>query len=318
MAIDNLRDLFVGDLLIPKKKLKTFEELINGVETNFLFHEQSALRTQFLIISYVEDQIRSYYKRFLDQLVTISHDTLESLKLKAIRTLSDLFINNPELEKFLLSSLVNKLGDPTPKVASQCARLLSQIIAKHHPQMKMVIVKEVERLLFRQHLTERTQYYCLCFLSEILFQPTVDQQLANHLIEIYFSLFNKCVKLGDVNNKTMSVLLTGVSRAFPYSKLETSFLEKYLQTFYKLIHFVNINTGIQSLSLIFNLVNFNESGSLTDRFYSVMYRFLFQPNLDQCSKVNLFLNILYRAIKKDSVHKRVRAFFKRILQVNIS
>lgn len=316
MAIDNLRDLFIGDLLIPKQKLKTFEDIVEKVDLDFLSDHQNTLRSQFLIITFVEDQIRSLYKRFLDQLAQVSHDTLDSLKLKAIRTLSDLFIQNPEQEKLILSSLVNKLGDPTPKVASQCAHLLSEIISKHHPQMKMIIVKEVERLLYRQHLTPRTQYYCLCFLSEVIFKASVDQALANHLIEIYFSIFNKCIKLGEVNNKTMSVLLTGVSRAFPYSKLENKFLEQYLQTFYKIIHFVNLNTGIQTLALIFNLVNFNESGSLTDRFYSVLYRFLFQPNLDQCSKANLLLNTLYRSVKKDPVHKRVRAFFKRILQVS--
>lgn len=113
----------------------------------------------------------------------------------------------------------------------------------------------------------------------------------------------------------MSILLTGVSRAFPYSKLELTFLEKYLNTFYRILHFVNLNTGIQTLSLIFNLVNFNESGSLTDRFYVALYRFVLNPQIDQCSKTNLLLNIIYRSIKKDPVIKRVRAFIKRLFQV---
>lgn len=183
--------------------------------------------------------------------------------------------------------------------------------------MKLVIVKEVERLMFRPHITPRTEYYCLCFLSEMVFTTSLDQELANFMINIYFTIFNKCIKQGEINNKTMSTLLTGVSRAFPYSKLELTYLQNYLTTFYRILHFVNLNTGIQTLSLIFNLVNFNESGSLTDRFYVTLYRFVANPAIDHCTKSNLLLNVIYRSIKKDPIIKRVRAFVKRLFQVRL-
>lgn len=321
MAIDNLRDLFVGDLLIPKEKMKTFEELVNSVETRWIVNKSSNKydrdRERFLVISHVEDQIRSNYKKFLEALVTVSHDSLESLKMKSLRTMFDLFVHNPEQEKYILSCMINKLGDPTPKVASHSAHLLSQILSQHHPQMKMVVVKEVERLLFRPHITDRTQYYCLCFLSEIVFTTKVDEELSNTMCNIYFAIFNQCVKQGDINNKTMSILLTGVSRAFPYSNLDRELLEKYLNTFYRIIHFVSLNTGIQTISLISNLVQFGESGSLTDRFYSTLYRFIQDPQIESSSKCNLLLNVVYRAIKKDPIIKRVRAFIKRLFQVSL-
>ena len=115
MAIDNLRDLFIGDLLVPKTKLHTFEELVNSVDSKWLFASSNANqkygdRERFLIISHLEDQIRAAYKKFLDALVTVSHDNLEALKMKSLRTLFDLFVNNPEQEKYLLSSMINKLG----------------------------------------------------------------------------------------------------------------------------------------------------------------------------------------------------------------
>lgn len=316
MAIDTIRDLFVGNLLIPKQKLCSFEELVNKVDSNFLLNSDSLedSRKKFLIMTHVEDKIRSFYKRFLEQLVVCSHDTLDSLKIKSINTMFDLFVNHPEQEKFLLESLINKLGDPAPKVASSTSKLLLKIL-QHHPPMKILIVKEVERLIFRPKITNRTQYYCLCFLSEIIYRANVDQELANYVINIYFAIFTKCAKLGEINNKTMSVLLTGVSRAFPYSKLENEVIEKYLNTFYRLIHYVNLNTAIQTLSLIFDMVAFRESGSLTDRFYSCLYRFLLQPSLDQSNKLNILLNIVFRSMVKDPVIKRVRAFAKRLLQV---
>lgn len=319
MAIDNLRDLFIGDLLIPKEKLHTFEELVGAVEPKWLLTPggKPGERERFLVISHVEDQIRSLYKKFIDALITVSHDSLEALKMKSLKTMFDLFVNNPEQEKYLLSCMINKLGDPTAKIASQTAHLLSQIISQHHPQMKLIVVKEVERLIFRPHISPRTEYYCLCFLSEMVFTAAVDTELANAMINIYFTVFNKCIKEGEINNRTMSTLLTGVSRAFPYSKLELDYLQKYLTTFYKILHYVNLNTGIQTLSLIFNLVNFNESGSLTDHFYSTLYRFIANPEVDHCAKSNLLLNLVYRSIKKDSVNKRVRAFVKRLFQVAI-
>ena len=206
------------------------------------------------------------------------------------------------------------MGDPTPRIASTTARLLAQIL-QHHSQMKTIIVKQVERLLFRPNITARTEYYCLCFLSEIIYQSSVDRQLANHVIQIYFAIFTKCTKLGQVNSKTMSALLTGVTRAFPYSKLDSDMIEKHLNTFYRLIHYVNRNTAIQTLSLMFQMILFTQNGSLTDRFYSSLYRFLLDTTLDQCSKLNLLLNIIYRSLKHDPIIRRVRAFIKRLLQV---
>lgn len=113
MAIDNLRDLFVGDLLVPKQKLHTFEELVNSVESKWVLTSSSNSagdRERFLVISHVEDQIRAYYKKFLDQLVAVSHDNLEALKMKSLRTMFDVFVNNPEQEKYILSCMINKLG----------------------------------------------------------------------------------------------------------------------------------------------------------------------------------------------------------------
>jgi ribosome biogenesis protein MAK21 len=215
-----------------------------------------------------------------------------------------------------LAQLCNKLGDPVPRVAAQCTHFLNQLINRHHPFMKPVVVDEVERVLYRPNIGSRAQYYGLCFLSEVMFAPGgADQELANKLIGLYFGFFKACCKRGDINNKMMSVLLTGVSRAFPYSKLDSRLMEDHLQTFYKLIHFVNENTGIQALCLIFNILDVQQTGSLTDRFYAVLYRHLLDVQLEYCSRRAMLLNLVYRAMKRDPVLRRVKAFVKRLLQV---
>ena len=311
LALDNLRDLLIGDLLIPNKKLKSFTELLHFFDDN---NRDKKSRNRQLIMCLFEERLKLLYRQFLEKLAAVGHDSVDTTKHKSLVTFFDLLVNNGEQEQYLLENLVNKMGDPLPKLASQATHLLNQLINKHHPFMKTVVVEEVERLLYRPNIGQRAQYYGLCFLSEVIFSAT-DRPLANKLIQLYFGFFKACVKKGDVNNKMMSVLLTGVSRAFPYSKLETSLLEDNLQTFYKLIHFVNQNTSIQALLLIFNIIDVNQSGLLTDRFYSVLYRHLLDIQLDTCSRKAMFLNLVYRAMKKDPILKRIKAFVKRLLQV---
>lgn len=54
----------------------------------------------------------------------------------------ELLIKKPEGEARLLAALVNKLGDPSRKLASKAGFLLSQLL-HHHPVMKPVVVREV-------------------------------------------------------------------------------------------------------------------------------------------------------------------------------
>jgi len=48
-----------------------------------------------------------------------------------------------------------------------------------------------------------------------------DEQTANHLADTYFALYNQLVsnKKEEMDTKILSALLTGVNRAFPFSKL---------------------------------------------------------------------------------------------------
>jgi len=54
------------------------------------------------------------------------------------------------------------------------------------------------------------------------------------------------------------------------------------------------------------------------RFYSVLFRKLFDTDLWQSNKQSIFLNLLYRTLKRDDSIPRLRAFVKRILQVCLS
>lgn len=85
-----------------------------------------------------------------------------------------------------------QVGDPTRAVATSTVSQLERLL-QQHPNMKLVVVSEMERLLYRPNLNTKAQYYGLCFLSQILLEPE-DVQLANKLIIIYVSFFKACVK----------------------------------------------------------------------------------------------------------------------------
>jgi len=59
-----------------------------------------------------------------------------------------------------------------------------------------------------------------------------ESDLANRLIQIYFSFFKSNVKKGEIDSKLMSALLTGVNRAFPYASLAREKLEEQTQVTY--------------------------------------------------------------------------------------
>ncbi|XP_022242297.1 CCAAT/enhancer-binding protein zeta-like [Limulus polyphemus] len=312
MAIDSLRDLFLSDLLLEDRKLCKFEQHPLTMLEELSSGNREA-RDRRLLLWYFEDQLKERYNTFVRALEKISHDTVEKTKQKAITTMSELLTQNPEQEQFLLSCLVNKIGDPVHRVAARIPHLLGNLLSIH-PNMKKVVAEEVERLLYRPNISSRAQYYALCFLNQMVLCPE-DNLLADHLQSIYFGFFKACVKKGEVDTKMMSALLSGVSRSYPYTTKDksTNKLTEQLDTIYRVVHFVSFNISVQALMLIFQVLDSREE--ITDRFYTALYRKLLDPQLHHSSHQAMFLNLLYRALKKDPHDQRAKAFMKRLLQV---
>ena len=69
-------------------------------------------------------------------------NSLEMYKLVALSNASSLMRDTPEGEQILLSMIVNKIGDPSRKVASIAAHQL-RLILEVYPVMTLVITREV-------------------------------------------------------------------------------------------------------------------------------------------------------------------------------
>ncbi|BES89090.1 CBF/Mak21 family [Nesidiocoris tenuis] len=307
LIMETLCDLFVEDLLRTGLKLRPFakqplakiDELTSGCARS---------RRRWLAAWMFEEKLKELYGNFIAAVNNVAKDTVDSNRIKAVTILNKMLIGHPEQEQVLLQSVVNKLGDPSQKVVSKVIYCLSQLL-RIHPNMKQIVLDEIEKLLFRPHISQRAQYYGVCCLSQYLFSNN-DRQLARNIIEIYFSFFKALIKKGDVDSRMMGALLMGVKRAYPFAKLEEGSLTQHIDTLYKLVHLSKFNIALHALCLLQEV-----SGSNQDRFYSALYKKLLDPSLGKSCHHAMFINLIYKSLSKDTNPERVKAIVKRLFQL---
>ncbi|XP_025818280.1 ribosome biogenesis protein NOC1 isoform X3 [Panicum hallii] len=306
-----------------------------------------------LLFWHWEDCLKQRYEKFVMSLEDAVKDMLPNLKDKAMKTIFILLKSKSEQERRLLTTLVNMLGDPERRAALSAAYLLTCLLAAH-PNMKMVVIDEVDSFLFRPHVGLRAKYQAVNFLGQILpFKWLVDVYIA--LFKVLMSsndtkgdtcskYSKKNVENGKIeggNNKgkdskshgnneesstagsdlemdsrILSALLTGVNRGLPYvaSSEVDDIVEVQAPILFRLVHAENFNVGVQALMLLFQISSKNQIAS--DRFYRALCAKLLSPAAVSSSKPELFLGLLVKAMKNDVMLKRVAAFSKRLLQDN--
>ncbi|KAF3451979.1 hypothetical protein FNV43_RR08075 [Rhamnella rubrinervis] len=341
-GFEALKELFISSLL-PDRKLKTLLQR----SLNHLPETKDGY--SLLLLWYWEECLKQRYERFVFALEEASRDMLPILKHKALKTIYALLKSKSEQERRLLSALVNKLGDPENKGASNADFHLSNLLADH-PNMKVVVIDEVDNFLFRPHLGLRAKYHAVNFLSQIRLSHKGDgPKVAKRLIDVYFALFkvliteagagpkmNKNGKAGDrkassslkddnvkssseslveLDARLISALLTGINRAFPFvsSSGADDIVEVQTPMLFQLVHSRNFNVGVQALMLLDKISSKNQI--VSDRFYRALYAKLLLPAAMNSSKAEMFIGLLLRSMKSDVNLKRVAAFAKRLMQV---
>ncbi|MCI4389622.1 hypothetical protein PGIGA_G00100230 [Pangasianodon gigas] len=311
MALETLKELLLSDLLPENRKLRTFSQRpFDKLEERASGNRD--VRDRRLVLWYFEHLLKLQLAEFVTALDALAHDSVLATKTKALTTAHELLCNRPEQEKALLMHVVNKLGDPEYKIASKSSYLLETLLHKH-PLMKSVVCTEVERLMFRPNISTKAQYYAACFLNQVMLSHD-EAELATKLITVYFSFFRLCVKKKDVESKMLGALLSGVNRAYPYTKAGDETVREQLDTLFKVVHLVKFSTAVQALMLLFQVMDSQQS--VSDRYYVALYKKLLDPGLSVSSKQSMFLNLLYKSLKADIVLRRVKAFVKRLLQVS--
>lgn len=298
-----------------------------------------------------ENWLKRTYFELLQVLESWCNDEIEYSRRQSVKFVWELLKEKPEQEENLLRLLINKLGDKEKKIASQASYLILQL-QNTHPAMKMVIINAIEaELLFRSGQTGHAKYYAIITLNQTVLSGK-EQEVANKLLEVYFALFvnllkntkspvatvntngqiqgggskpgkkaNRKAKLREqadqseeqLRERMIAAVLTGVNRAFPFSKTDDATFESQMDTIFRVTHSSNFNTSIQALLLIQQISATKQYS--TDRFYRTLYESLLDPRLLTSSKQLLYLELLYRSLKSDINIKRVKAFVKRLLQI---
>ncbi|KAI0557290.1 CCAAT-box-binding transcription factor [Gracilaria domingensis] len=346
IALEALKDLFIHNLLPGNRRLISFENRTFSCGKN-------ALTKRHLIYALFESELKAIYSQFVDVLEECGRDPLTFMRETALKYMAELLIEKPENENLLLAILVNKLGDPERKVSSLASQQLLKLIYEHHPQMQIVVIKEVERLVLRQNVSRKAQYYAVNFLNQIRFS-TNDVELSRRFVRLYMDLFTRIVseneghetsgtqkrektKIKRVRRKGVIVkkevkakekvqdtggtrllgaLLVGVNRAFPYTRPEedpTSY-NAYYDTLFRVSHGKSIASATQALAFLLQISHANSTEN--DRFYRALYSRIYDVALSGEEKQASFLNLLYRAMKSDTSAKRIKAFMKRLLQAS--
>ena len=358
-AVDVLRalkDLFAqGSMLPGDRRLWTFTS--NPGLTAFSDKSWKAgdklprgLEERHLIVFAFESWLKEQYFEIIKLLEIWSGDEIEFARSRALSYIYELLKEKPEQEANLLRLLINKLGDPTKKIASQASYLIMQLLATH-PAMKMTVISALEtEFLFKPGQTSHAKYYAVVTLNQTILSSSEDA-VAQKLLDIYFGLFVGVLKPVDdagpeipkqmgrderrrmkqkekrlkstpkddgsqdieMREKLTSAVLTGINRAYPFSDKTRSDLDTRVDTLFDITHSANFNTSIQALLLIQQLVS--SQPNVADRFYRTLYESLLDPRLTTASNQKLYLNLLHRALKGDLNLKRVKAFVKRILQI---
>jgi ribosome biogenesis protein MAK21 len=309
--------------------------LPNGLEKTHLIHWA------------FEDWLKKQYFELLKILESWCGDEVEYARSRAITYVWELLRDKPEQEENLLRLLVNKLGDKDKKVASRTSHLLLQL-ENTHPAMKAIIVKAIEaESLFRPGQAAHAKYYSIITLNQTILSVK-EPEVANKLLDIYFALFIQFLKPrshakakldkvqgggskggkmaakkakaleqadaadGELNDKMVTAVLSGVNRAFPFAKTDDPVFEHHLDTIFRVTHSSNFNTSIQALMLIQQISATKHFSA--DRYYRTLYESLLDPRLITSSKQIMYLNLLYKSLKMDINVKRVQAFVKRLLQ----
>uniref|UniRef100_A0A803KQX6 CCAAT-binding factor domain-containing protein n=1 Tax=Chenopodium quinoa TaxID=63459 RepID=A0A803KQX6_CHEQI len=338
-GFEALKELFIQSLL-PDRKLKTL------IQRPLSHIPETKDGYSLLLFWYWEECLKSRYERFVVALEEASKDMLRVLKDKALKIMYALLRSKSEQERRLLTALVNKLGDPDSKAASNADYYLTNLLSDH-PNMKAVVIDEVDSFLFRPHLGLRTKYRAVTFLSKTRLSHKGDgPKVAKRLVDVYFALFKILISGAangqkndasketkkstnednevhssdshvELDSRLLSVLLTGVNRAFPFVSGDEvdEIVDVQTPMLFRLVHSQNFNVSIQALMLLDKLSSKNQV--VSDRFYRALYAKLLLPAALNTSKAEMFIGLLLRAMKSDVNLKRVAAFSKRLLQVSL-
>ncbi|KAI0989794.1 hypothetical protein GJ496_009518 [Pomphorhynchus laevis] len=305
----------LAETVLPDRKLIPLNvRPIDQVFIKNCDHDKHARRT--LILWYFEDRLRTLYMKLVNcfekKMVRCS---LDKLKLGILRNVHHLLCHRSENESHLLNILVDKIGDPDALISGEAIKLLKKLIDMH-PPMKIIVIQSLEKLIFRKNIHSGAKHHALSALSQIELAPG-DHEIAIYLITCYLSLFKMFAATNqDVPSRLMSNLLIGMRVAFEHCGDAVNIDPEELHSIFYIIHASPITTALQAMNLLLNSIQ--SRPEIADRFYSAIYQRMMNNDVLTTRLQEMFLKLIYNAIKMDTSTTRQKAFLKRLLQLSLN
>lgn len=151
MAAEALTDLFTNQLIPKHRKLVGLESRPFSLYEEKQGQTKRSISPRILLLWRYEEIMKNKYSSFIRGYLgkTLSQNaTAEESKTKinALRTACSLLQGIPEGEQVLLALVVNKVGDPSKKIAAAAGHELRRIL-ETHPAMTTVVAREVSMYL---------------------------------------------------------------------------------------------------------------------------------------------------------------------------
>lgn len=94
-------DLFLDDLLIPSRKLKTFDKQPLSKLFDLTSGCARARKTKLLLWLF-EEKLKDCYHTFIEAIDNVSKDTVEANRMKAVTAMNRLLSEHPEQEQVII------------------------------------------------------------------------------------------------------------------------------------------------------------------------------------------------------------------------
>lgn len=304
-AIEGLKALYLQCLLPPHRALRYF------FEQPGLGDARATGRV--LALWYFEDCVKRCFGDFVGALEAVARDPIATQKDYVVHAAYELLrATAAHADPRLVAVLVNKLGDQSRQVCGRVADWLTEV-ARADRRAKAPIVEEVERFLYRRHNGTRAQFYAVVFLSSLRLARG-ETALATKLVAVYLAFFRRIVAPAqELDTRLLSALMTGVHRAFPFSDPASTALAEHTDALFLVARTASFNKSVQALQLVYEFMT--ASQTVSDRFYAAFYERMLAPDVFESTKLSLFFNLLYRALRADPAPARAAAFVKRLLQL---
>ncbi|RNF25896.1 ribosome biogenesis protein MAK21 [Trypanosoma conorhini] len=296
--------------LLPHRPLKRFvTQFFTTLPTD------AKGRKTVLVYWYIEDYLKRTYAQFLSLAESMLKDRLQKRREAWLEVVGKLMCSIAEGRHVAMALIVDKLGDPTSRVAHQAYHHLLSLLKESSTHQATLFV-ELEKAIFMNNCPVATMKYAANVMNQFVYTKE-ERKLALKSVQTYLALFRKLVMNASVDLSVTTAILVGLRRAFPYAGTDIAPLEEHLNALFVL---ANTGTFIQRVATMSLLQLISHGKGATTAFQNRWYRALYNlllispKQLSHSTQMAGFFSMLHKALRMDKNEERLAAFAHRLLQ----